>query len=399
MRVQGRFRSIVVCALGGTLALISCGKSGSDDDDAGHGNGAMTGAAAMSGGAGGPTGPSAGNATTGGAPSAGGTVGDGAGGGTAGSGTANQGGSSGATPDAGGNGATKGGSAGSPEAGAGAGDGGSGAEGGAGPEPLTLYFMIDRAWLMNDCGDDGVATIENGSADLTIECPTQSRWQLASSVLTDIFRSPTLSNINVALRFFPDDRPHTGCSGYPPNPDTMDGGFPLDAGFLPYDGPNCMADACAEPFVPAAPLIADSAPQDVQEGALLAALDTSAPPGPHIPNPNPQAPTSAAVQGAEQWATEYQAAHPKERVAVVVVTSGLPMGCDTNYANIAAFAGVAEAAGVRTYTLGFDANGQSTVIVNSLAAAGGTHSAYFATDPDVAARFVTAVTEFQQTGQ
>jgi Ca-activated chloride channel family protein len=63
----------------------------------------------------------------------------------------------------------------------------------------------------------------------------------------------------------------------------------------------------------------------------------SAPPDVATLNPNPQTPTSAALQGAANWATTYAAAHQDEKTVIVLITDGEDLeGDPVNVARAAA---------------------------------------------------------------
>ena len=244
-------------------------------------------------------------------------------------------------------------------------------------KPVNMLVMYDRSWSMNECGDGSTTMMTNNE----IDCPTKSRWDLTSAALIAFFQSPDAADLNVALRFFPDDTP--GCTGFPeagmgfpPGGPGTDAGVPAtDAGATL----NCDVATCAVPLVDIAPLLADPAPTDTHEAELVAAVMNSTPPGPAMPNPNPATPTYAALGGAEQWAVAYQTAHPDGQAVVVLVTDGEPYGCDTSTNNIARLASDANTqAGVLTYVVGL--TGSSEAGLNQIARSGGTDQAYFVSD-------------------
>jgi hypothetical protein len=244
-----------------------------------------------------------------------------------------------------------------------------------------MLVMYDRSWSMNECGDGNDSPITNN----TLDCPTLSRWDLTSAALIKFFQSAEAADLNVALRFFPDDTP--GCTGFP----AAGMGFPppgMDAGAPAADAGtgadlNCDIPTCAMPLVNIAPLLADPAPTDAHEAELVAAVASHAPPGPEMPNPNPSTPTYAALGGAEQWAVTYQMAHPDGQAVVVLVTDGEPYGCDTSTNNIARLAADANTqAGVLTYVVGL--TGSSEAGLNQIARSGGTDQAYFVSDGNTA---------------
>lgn len=271
-------------------------------------------------------------------------------------------------------------------------------------KPVNMLFMYDRSWSMNECAD-GTMTEQTGNS---LSCPSGgSRWKLTSDALIQFFQSPQAADLNVALRFFPDDKPAPGCDGFPDanNPGNF-GGFQMGGGQMgggagtPGTGTagagstaaavNCDVPACAQPLVDIAPLLADPAPTDKHEADLVAAVMAGTPPGPDMPNPNPSTPTYPALGGAEQWATTYQTAHPEGQAVVVLVTDGEPMGCDTNGAHINTLASDAYTnAGVLTYVIGLSGSSESGLTAIATAGHG---KAYFVTDGDSATQqFIDAL--------
>jgi hypothetical protein len=274
---------------------------------------------------------------------------------------------------------------------------------------VNMFVMFDRSWSMTECGTGSSGMMFAGGDPRCMTGP--SRWALTSAALTQFVQSPDAAGLAVALRFFPDDNPAPGCDGYPAG-NTMFGGNPGGMGFggqpgamfggtagrtggtagrtgggvagspatgAAGAGANCDANACSQPLVDLAPLTADPAPTDVQEQKLVTAIMNSAPPDVATLNPNPQTPTSAALQGAANWAVAYETAHPDERTVIILITDGEPAGCDTSAANISAIASKAYMSNmVSTYVIGL--GGLNSTILNQIAQAGGTQMAYTVSD-------------------
>ncbi len=259
---------------------------------------------------------------------------------------------------------------------------------------VNMFVMFDRSWSMTECGDSTDGGFVGG--DPRCATPANSRWALTSAALTAFVQSKDAAGLRVALRFFPDDHPAAGCDGYPTT--NTGGGFMMGGTGFGFGGQtggtgtagrsgtagspagtagaaaNCDATACSQPLVDIGALTADPAPTDTQEAALVAAIMNSAPPDVATLNPNPQTPTSAALQGAADWATTYEGTHQDEKTVIVLITDGEPAGCDTNAQNIANIAATAEMAGIDTYVIGL--GGLNSTALNQIAAAGGTKTAF-----------------------
>ena len=210
--------------------------------------------------------------------------------------------------------------------------------------PVDMFIQFDRSGSMNQPKD-------------------MPKWPQAASALNAFFKDPTTAGLSVALHFFPDDRPMAGCSG--------------------GDAAICSAVACGTPLVPLAPLTAESAPTDTQEGLLVASVNDKAT-TPKSGNNNDSAgtPLYPALQGALDWANAHQVAVPDHKTVVILVTDGQPHGCEssdnarTDLANMAKLASDALAkTGVRTYTIGIQGSEQATM--DTIAAAGGTTKGFF----------------------
>ena len=116
---------------------------------------------------------------------------------------------------------------------------------------VSMLVMFDKSGSMDDEVSNNV-----------------TRWDLASAALNAFFQDPGSAGLNVALRFFPDDVPAAGCNHR-----------------------DCNENACSQVRVPIGALLADPAPADAQEAALVAAVNATTPDG--------NTPTYAALAGAE----------------------------------------------------------------------------------------------------
>ena len=199
--------------------------------------------------------------------------------------------------------------------------------------PINMFIMFDKSGSMQD----------------------NNKWTNTSKALIDFFKDQGTAGLRVALRFFPD----TGC-----------------------DSPVCDVDVCSQPLVALAPLSADSAPADGQEDALVKAVQSK--------SPNGGTPMYVALGGAEQWAADYQTAHPAEKTVVVLVTDGEPNGCDETVSHIAKLAAETKSAnGVLTYAVGLV--GSNTGTINAIATAGGTTKGFFIGNGNASAELLAAL--------
>ena len=186
--------------------------------------------------------------------------------------------------------------------------------------PVQMYIMFDKSGSMLE----------------------DQKWAGATAALTAFFQDSDSAGLNVALRFFPDDEPVSGCNES-----------------------ACNVQACATPLVDVGELNASPAYADPQQAALVDAVQSRSPAG--------QTPMYAALAGATSWAT----AHASEnlRTVVVLVTDGEPNGCNEDPNAIAALAGDAHASDeVLTYAIGMA--GADIAQLNLVAAAGGTDKAF-----------------------
>lgn len=182
--------------------------------------------------------------------------------------------------------------------------------------PVNLLLTIDRSQSMSDG-------------------QPVPKWEAATSAISSFLQAPDADQLDVALRIWPDP---DGCNTS-----------------------QCDAAACSDPQVALGPL---GDPTHLAE--VVGALESAVPSG--------ETPLSAAVDGAARWADAQLSATPKERAAIVVVTDGIPNGCDEDVDHISAFAAQAAAAGAPVFAVGID--GSSEAVMNQISAAGGTGRAY-----------------------
>ena len=161
--------------------------------------------------------------------------------------------------------------------------------------PLMMFISFDKSGSMQD----------------------NNKWDNASEALKAFIASPTAAEMEVALRFFPDGQ---------------------------CDGDQCNVNACATPNVGVGALTADPAPADVQEAALVNAINATGPGG--------GTPMSAALDGALQFSNQYLLDHPDHKTVVILVTDGEPSGCEENIGAIANIAATGLLEGTPTYTVG-----------------------------------------------
>jgi hypothetical protein len=178
-----------------------------------------------------------------------------------------------------------------------------------------------------------------------------NKWNQVAAAMKAFFADPAAAGLRVGLRLFPSDTPTVGCWDTVCNMDQA-----------------AAITACSTPLVDIAALTAAPAPADAQEAKLLAAIP-AAPQGRQRNSGG--TPTYAALQGAENIAKTYAAAHPAEKVVVVFVTDGEPNGCDEKIPDIAKIASDTLAASkIATYAIGILGSNKATM--DTIAMAGGT---------------------------
>lgn len=161
-----------------------------------------------------------------------------------------------------------------------------------------------------------------------------NKWTNASAALNAFFADPGAADLEVALRFFPNDT---------------------------CDGLSCDIAACATPQVPPAALTVDAAPVDAQELALTNAVNNTSPSG--------GTPISAALDGAIQFCSQFLTTHPDHKVVAILVTDGEPNGCTEDIPSISGIAANGLVEGVPTYTIGLA--GSNEMDLATIAMAGG----------------------------
>jgi hypothetical protein len=114
-------------------------------------------------------------------------------------------------------------------------------------------------------------------------------------------------------------------------------------------------------------------------------------------SPTTGTPTSAALQGAIDYATSWSNSHVGDTVVVTMATDGDPEECDTSLTDIDAIAQTAAAGTpkILTFIIGV---GSDAANLNSIAVAGGTGSAFIVdTGGNVNAQFLAAMQAIQHT--
>jgi hypothetical protein len=171
-------------------------------------------------------------------------------------------------------------------------------------------------------------------------------WDPMRDGLTQFFEEPSSAGLGVALRFFPDDTPVTGCSS-----------------------PDCNTSACSVPLIETGQLSTQAAPADRHEQLLIDALATAT-----------EASSTPPIHPALGGALEYARSRPIENISVVLVSTHPASGCVIEAAQIAMLASDALEAGVTTYALGFSSDFGTAAdqdLLDQIAMAGGTEAAHF----------------------
>ncbi|MBX2799968.1 MAG: hypothetical protein KTR31_19970 [Myxococcales bacterium] len=201
--------------------------------------------------------------------------------------------------------------------------------------PVNLLLTVDRSGSMADG-------------------KPMSKWEATTRAVTAFLEAPDAGRLQVALRMWPDD---DGCNG-----------------------DECNDLVCSQPQVPAAPLS--------DEDHRLAVVDAL-----QAGKPDGNTPLSAVLEGARGWASDMQVNAPDEQTAVLLVTDGLPNGCDESIANISSIAYDTFADDTPVYVVGIDGSAESDV--DDIASGGGTGAGYFVGSDDVEADLLEALLDIQ----
>ena len=219
------------------------------------------------------------------------------------------------------------------------------------PIPLDIFVMLDQSGSMTqDAGN------------------LLSRWQTVKQALTTFVQEPSTAGIGIGIQYFGLPQPLVpGCYAIScvTDADCVGGcGLCHPAGVCqaPHnpDIDSCDAFDYAWADVPIQALPAGANP-------IIASLAM------HSPGTN--TPTLPALQGAIDYATAWQIAHPDHVTVVALATDGDPSECDIDLDNLnaVAAAGYAGTPSIKTFVIGV---GPSLVLLDDIAAAGGTVAAF-----------------------
>jgi hypothetical protein len=182
---------------------------------------------------------------------------------------------------------------------------------------------------------------------------TGVKWDAAKAALISFVQSPSTAGISVGLGIFP----------------------LLDPGFLGIQLSRCTVADYAKPTVGVAELPAASM-------NLVAALNKIMVYG--------GTPTRPAVEGALQYARMWEMTKGR-RIALALVTDGIPNDCTSTVDNVAALARTAAMGGIFTFVVGV---GPALGSLNMIAMAGGTNNAIIV-DNGNADQFIAALKTIQ----
>jgi hypothetical protein len=237
----------------------------------------------------------------------------------------------------------------------------------ANPVQLDLFIMLDQSASMTDM-------VQGGG----------TKWDAVTKALKAFFVDPANAAIGAGIQYFglPVGNLPSSC-----NTDADCGAYGpclLNICFGAIGGgDSCDVADYSKPEIEIAPLTAAHAMQ----------LSTSV--NGHMPTTS--TPTGPALQGAVNHAHDWAAAHAGHVVVVIFVTDGDPSECSPmdipSISGIAA-QGLAGAPSVKTFVIGV---GSSLANLNSIAASGGTSSAFLVdTNANVVQQFEMALKALQK---
>jgi hypothetical protein len=269
--------------------------------------------------------------------------------------------------------------------GGGGGDGGGGGGGSACAEskskaeltPLDIFIMLDQSGSMSDSVPGNT-----------------TKWAAVTSAIGTFVGQPSATNMSVGIQYFA--LPQGGsnactkvfcktdadCGASACGPCTGSGSGGICLGTITTGGDSCKAS--------------DYATADVAIGALPGV-------GPAIVtsmshhSPATGTPTSAALQGAIDYATSWSNSHAGDTVVVAMATDGDPEECDTSLTDIDAIAhtGATATPKILTFVIGV---GSDLGNLDGIAVAGGTGSAFLVdTGGNVNQEFLAAMQAIQHT--
>ncbi len=238
--------------------------------------------------------------------------------------------------------------------------------------PLDLYVMLDQSGSMSDEVAGGI-----------------TKWVAVTNALQAFVEAPNAEGVGIGIQYFAVAPGNLMCPlTCHTNVDCGDACGECNHPFggevgtcwnavTPGGNDSCAAADYAEPEVEIANLPGNAA-------AIVASMNA------HTPVSG--TPTSAALQGAIDHASDWAKTHAGHAVVDVLATDGDPSECDTDLGDIQTIA----ASGlpkIRTFVIGV---GSSTANLNGIANAGGTNHAYIVdTDADTNAQFLAALEEIQ----
>jgi len=238
--------------------------------------------------------------------------------------------------------------------------------------PLDIFIMLDQSGSMNDMVAGGT-----------------TKWAAVTSALNTFVMTPQ-QGVSVGLQYF----------GLPPSGGGGDAGSCMNGGTcmssadcgggvcIPFanrcfcgGGGGFGADSCNGPDYARAEV--EIAPLPGVANAISSSISM------HMPSTS--TPTSAALQGATQHASDWAKAHPGDVSIAVLATDGDPTECDTNIADIQMIASTAASGTpkILTFVIGV---GTSSGNLNAIAMAGGTGQAFIVdTTMNVNQQFLNAL--------